>query len=419
MAQRSQQVKLDTVTARKRLNPGFYWNSLSPGCSLGYRRSETQSAGTWNVRYTPPKDVGGKGIQDSLGAADDVLTADGTTVLSHEQARKKAEEWLAVAKQKCTGITPQRRDYTVQDACNDYLSTLEVHKPTYVARKVIDAVIAPMLGRVPVEKLTRGRIENWLKQIAEKPRRKSRGGLDPQSDEAVRRRKDSANRYLTILRAALTRCLADRKVACSGLEWRTVKPFWQVDQRRTRFLSDEEARKVVDKCGPDFRLLVQAALFSGCRYGELGRLLVSDFDSMSGTLLITHSKSGRPRQVYLDDEATRFFSAVSDKRRRSDLIFTDDGRQWKKGSAKGLMDAACKAAEIDRVNFHELRHTAASRWARQGLSLAEIAQQLGHADVRMTQRYAHLCQRTLAEKIRAMPAMGIYEVEKGQPTIVQ
>ena len=74
------------------------------------------------------------------------------------------------------------------------------------------------------------------------------------------------------------------------------------------------------------------------------------------------------------------------------------------------MEAACQAAEIEPLTFHELRHSAASRWARQGLSLAEIAQQLGHADIRMTQRYAHLCQQTLANKIRQMPAMGIYEI---------
>jgi hypothetical protein len=71
-----------------------------------------------------------------------------------------------------------------------------------------------------------------------------------------------------------------------------------------------------------------------------------------------------------------------------------------KDGAKGLMEEACKAAEIEPLTFHELRHSAASRWARQGLSLGEIAQQLGHADVRMTQRYAHLCQQTLANKIR-------------------
>ena|ERR1041385_4668459 len=412
MALRAQQVKLDSVTARKRLTAqhSVYWNRVSPGCSLGYRRSETQSAGVWYVKYVPPKNNGGGSrIQDSLAAADDVLTADGVTVLSYEQARKKADEWFPAAKQKSLGVTPQRHDYTIGDACNDYLDALEGRKPTYIPRKIINAVIVPTLGAVAVEKITRARIEQWLKRTAESPRRKPRNGLAPDSEEAARRRKDSANRYLTILRAALTRSVADGKVACSGVAWKTVRPFAQVDQRRTRFLGDDEARKLVEKCGPDFRLLVQAALFSGCRYSELARLIIADFNLHAGTLLITHSKSGKPRQVYLDAEAVRFFVAVCDKRRRNDLMFTDDGKPWKKDSAKGLIEAASKAAAVDRVNLHELRHSAASRWARQGLSLAEIAQQLGHADIRMTQRYAHLCQQTLANKIRQMSPLGIYD----------
>lgn len=424
MAQRANLVKLDSPTARKRLvaSLSVYWNTVSRGCSLGYRRAANNTAGVWKVKYVPPKDAGGSStarrIQETIGAADDVLGADGVTVLSYEQARKKANEWFPTALQKATGLVPQRRDYTVEDACSDYLNALEGRKPTYTSRKVINAVIVPALGKVAVEKLTRVRIEQWLKDIAEKPRRKPRHDLKPDDDEAKRRRKDSANRYLTILRAALTRALADGKVACSGLAWKSVEPFAQVDQRRTRFLSDDEARKVVEKCGPDFGLLVRAALFSGCRYGELARLLISDFDAGAGTLFVSHSKSGKPRQVYLDPEAIQFFTAVCHKRRRNDFIFADGGKQWKKDSAKGLMEAACQAAEIEPLTFHELRHSAASRWARQGLSLAEIAQQLGHADIRMTQRYAHLCQQTLANKVRQMPAMGIYEIvpqPKSQP----
>ena len=414
MAQRANRVKLDSPTARKRLvaNQSVYWNTVSRGCSLGYRRAANNTSGVWKVKYVPPKDAGGstsRRIQETIGAADDMLAADGVTVLSYEQARKKANEWFPTALQKATGLVPQRRDYTVEDACSEYLNALEGRKPTYIPRKVINAVMVPALGKVAVEKLTRARIEQWLKDIAEKPRRKPRHDLKPDDDEAKRRRKDTANRYLTILRAALTRALADGKVACSGIAWKSVKPFPQVDQRRTRFLSDDEARKIVDKCGPDFGLLVRAGLFSGCRYGELARLLISDFDAGVGALFVSHSKNGRPRQVYLDPEATQFFAAVCNKRRRNDCIFTDDGKQWKKDSAKGMMEAACKAAEIEPLTFHELRHSAASRWARQGLSLAQIAQQLGHADIRMTQRYAHLCQQTLATKIRHIPAMGIYE----------
>jgi integrase len=412
VARRANQPKLDTPTARARLaaRHAAYWNNLSPGFSLGYRRAANTKAGIWYFKFVPSKEAGIGRVEEALGAADDKLPADGVTIFSYEQARKRASEWLPTALQKSTGVVPRRRGYTVLDACDDYLNALEGRKATYIPRKIINAVITPALGAVSVEKLTRARIEQWLKQTAETPRRKPRNGLKADDAEALRRRKDSANRYLTILRAALTRALADGKVACSGIAWRSVKPFAQVDQRRTRFLSDDEARKIVDKCGTDFGLLVRAALFSGCRYGELARLLTSDFDAGAGTLFVSHSKSGKPRQVYLDPEAMQFFAAVCDKRRRNDFIFADGGKQWKKDSAKGLMEAACKAAEIESLTFHELRHSAASRWARQGLSLAEIAQQLGHADIRMTQRYAHLCQQTLANKIRQMPAMGIYEI---------
>ena len=364
----------------------------------------------WYLKFVPSKEAGVGRVEEALGAADDKLPADGVTIFSYEQAHKRASEWLPAALQKSTGVVLRRRDYTVLDACDDYLNALDGRKPTYIPRKIVNAVITPALGVVSVEKLTRARIEQWLKQTAETPRRKPRNGLKADDAEALRRRKDSANRYLTILRAALTRALADGKVACSGQVWKSVKPFEQVDQRRTRFLSDDEARKIVDKCGPDFGLLVRAALFSGCRYGELARLLISDFDSGVGTLFVSHSKSGKPRQVYLDPEAIQFFAAVCDKRRRNDFILADGGNRWKKDRAKGMIEAACKAAEIEPLTFHELRHSAASRWARQGLSLAEIAQQLGYADIRMTQRYAHLCQQTLANKIRQMPAMGIYEI---------
>jgi hypothetical protein len=224
MAQRANRVKLDSPTARKRLvaSESVYWNTVSRGCSLGYRRSANNTAGVWKVKYVPPKDAGGgstaRRIQETIGAADDMLAADGVTVLSYEQVRKKANDWFPTALQKATGLVPQRRDYTVEGACNDYLNALEGRKPTYISRKVINAVIVPALGKVAVEKLTRARVEQWLKDTAEKPRRKPRHALKPDDDEAKRRRKDSANRYLAILRAALTRALADGKLRAPG--WR-------------------------------------------------------------------------------------------------------------------------------------------------------------------------------------------------------
>ena len=327
MARRKNQVKLDSPTSRKRVAPrkAVYWNVLTQGCYLGYRRTMTMNAGTWHAKFVPTQGEAASldRVETTLGPADDLLGADGALCLSYDQAKKKAEEWFPTAKRKCTGEVIRRGKYTVANACEDYVRALdEARSPSlYITRKVIDAVIKPTLGNAPVENLTRPRLQNWLRNVAETPRRKPRHGLDPKSDEAQRRHRDSANRYLTVLRAALNCALTEGSVACDGLAWKRVEPFQNVSQSRMRFLSDEEARKLVAACPPEFRLLVQAALFSGARYSELARLRVCDFDSVSSTLLVTKSKSKKSRRIFLDVEALNFFSDICLHRKSQEFVF--------------------------------------------------------------------------------------------------
>lgn len=408
MAYGARHVKLDSRTARLKLpaRHAAYWTLISPSCSLGYRRGMGSDCGMWIAKYSPPD---GKRVQTKLAPSDDRMPADGVLCLDFLQARKKALEWYPVAVQLATGQMPRRKGYVVADACRDYLKLLEGRSKSYqVTKYMVDANIVPLLGQKLVEKLTRSQISQWHQELARTARRKPRNGLDPESDEARRRRRDTANRNLIVLKAALNHCLAESKVACTDIAWKLVTPFKGVGNARTRFLSDAEARALVVACPKDFRLIVQAALFSGARYSEIAGLRVQDFDPVSGTLLIAQSKSGRSRRVYLDPEADLFFRQVCEARRADDCMFVPAGGDgWKKDAAQNLMMPATKAAGISPATFHELRHTAASRWARLGLTLQEIAAQLGHADVRMTQRYAHLCQHTLADKIRSLEPLGI------------
>ena len=64
--------------------------------------------------------------------------------------------------------------------------------------------------------------------------------------------------------------------------------------RRIRYLTVEEARRLINACDPIFRPLVQAALQTGARYGELFvKLQVHDFNPDAGTLTIRQSKAKR------------------------------------------------------------------------------------------------------------------------------
>ena len=126
----------------------------------------------------------------------------------------------------------------------------------------------------------------------------------------MRRRRSTANRLLAILRAALTHAWREGRVA-SDHAWRRVKLFENVASARVRYLTVAEGKRLINACGDtDFRNLVRAALETGCRYGELGRLNVADFNPDSGTLAILKSKTGKARHVVLTDEGAAFFAEL-------------------------------------------------------------------------------------------------------------
>ena len=107
----------------------------------------------------------------------------------------------------------------------------------------------------------------------------------------------------------------------------TGKPFERTDAARPGFLTAVEASRLVNACAPDFRLLVRGALETGCRYGELTRTKVRDFQN--GKLHIARSKSGRVRHVVLTADGVAFFTSITIGRSADEAIFLrDDGNSW-------------------------------------------------------------------------------------------
>ena len=174
-------------------------------------------------------------------------------------------------------------------------------------------------------------------------------------EDAVRARRSTANRTWGILRAALTQAFNDGKVA-SDHAWRKIKRFRKVDVARVRYLTVAEAKRLINASDPDFRLLVQAALQTGCRYGELANLVVADFNSDSGTLAIRLSKTGKPRHVVLTDEGQALFAELTAGRSGDETMLTKaDGRAWDKSHQFRKMNAAVTNAKIKpAINFHWL-----------------------------------------------------------------
>jgi integrase len=205
------------------------------------------------------------------------------------------------------------------------------------------------------------------------------------------------------LRAALNHAFHDDLVA-SDAAWRKVKSFKGVDAARTRYLTVEEAQRFVNASDSDFRRLVQAALQTGCRYSELTRLEVADFNPNSGTLAIRRSKSGKARHVVLSDEGVLFFQQLTIGRAGSEIMLRKtNGEPWRTSHQLRPTAQACMHARIDPpVSFHALRHTWASHAVMNGMPLLVVAKNLGHRDTRMAElHYGHLAPSYIADAIRA------------------
>jgi len=337
--------------------------------------------------------------------------------------------------------------FTISDALTTYFMHGEQRgmKGADRAKQSAAAFIIPAFGDLEVKKLTAKRIENWLYELANSPKRlRTRAGKPqayataPQTEDEKRARRDTANRILTILKAALNHAVDKRLIILSDPAWRKVKPFRGTSRPRIRFLQPIEAARLVNSCPPDFKDLVRAALLTGARFGELIRLKARDFNPSHNisTLFVAESKSGKPRHVILTAEGIALFEELTVTKHPDDLIFTRhyvqsqkrDSRghfaevdqrtegAWNHGQNTHYMRQACNAAGLEYISFHELRHTYASMLVNAGCHLVYIASQLGHADTKMVEKhYAHLNDYAKAAAINAaMPVLGIVEPAKIQ-----
>jgi len=178
-----------------------------------------------------------------------------------------------------------------------------------------------------------------------------------------------------------------------------------------RYLSTEEARRLINSADPEFRPLVRAALESGCRFGELVRLEVQDFNVDAGTVTIRKSKSGKSRHVVLTPEGAQFFRQMCAGRAGDELMFQRaDGSRWAASEQGRPMKEAAERAKLKGVSFHVLRHSWASLAAMAGMPLSVIGANLGHAagSPVTAKHYAHLSPSHLREAIHAgAPRYGI------------
>lgn len=178
-----------------------------------------------------------------------------------------------------------------------------------------------------------------------------------------------------------------------------------VSNSRNRFLSPDEAQTLLNCCqesrNPYLYSIVKIALCTGMRRGEILNLHWGDIDFDKKQLVLHETKNGSTRYVPMINSVYQIMKGLYEQEGTVDLSY----HVFPSLNPKRYLDIrsawkfALERAGIDNCRFHDLRHSCASFLAMNGSSQREIAEILGHKDIRMTHRYTHLNQGYLSEKL--------------------
>ncbi len=189
----------------------------------------------------------------------------------------------------------------------------------------------------------------------------------------------TVNRELTLLKGIFSKAILWGKL-------HRINPVKQVkcfreDNFRLRYLSKDEIARLYEHCDEELYDLVKLALNTGMRRGEILNLTWKDIDIQKRLIYITDSKSGKGRVVPINDAVREVL--INRKRHYAvSHIFLKFYRD--------RFEGVLKRAKIEDACFHTLRHTFASWLAMSGIDLLTVSRLLGHSDIKMTMRYAHL-----------------------------
>jgi integrase len=167
------------------------------------------------------------------------------------------------------------------------------------------------------------------------------------------------------------------------------------EEGRERFLSSEELSRLGDairecepRLGPHAAAAIRLLAVTGMRLGEVLSLRWREVDSERGVLFLPDSKTGR-KTVYLGAPSLAIFATLP---RLEDCPFVFPGGKsgQHRADLKRPWAAVTKAAKLEGLRIHDLRHSFASIGAGASLGLPIIGKLLGHTQAATTHRYAHL-----------------------------
>ena len=374
-------MSINTVDARTKLKPrrAPYWQKISNGRHLGYRKMSATSTGTWFAR-TYNEDTR-KQTQEALGSFDELPSNK-----RFDAASAAARVWF-----EHINMGGEEKPITVQAACEDYVRHLRSERTTTAddaEARFKRWIYTNKIAKIQLQKLTEKHVTEWRKSLTQ-----ALVKIDPHADQPKLRVRaaSTVNRDMTSFRAALNYAQRNRAVT-SDMAWRyALTPIKNADGRREAYLDITERRSLIQNAPQDLALLLSGLSLVPIRPGALAALTVGSFDSRSSTLTVGRDKTGKDRKIKLPTTTAAFFNEQTiDRKCNAPLFARADGVAWNKDSWKKPLKVAAEEAKLtSSVTAYTLRHSVITDLVTGGLDLLTVAQLSGTSVIMIERHYGH------------------------------
>ena len=331
------------------------------------------------------RDGNGSGTESAeevqgLKTGEDVGSRGKVTVLGHDPA-------LAP-----TPLGQIRPFITLRQFVSDhYLPYIKVAKRSWATDvSVLKNHILPMLGGYVMIDLKPFVVQEMVQSLSKK-------GLSA----------STCNRALIILRFMFNCALRWEVLPKIDNPCKNVKEL-TLNNKVERFLNGNEISTLkleLSKSKNKFLpYIVQLLILTGCRRGEALNAQIQHFDLGRGDWVVPLPKAGKARHIPLNDMAIQTIRAAliykqsyNQVTKESHYLFPNPSTGEPFQQIFYSWDKARKAAHIDTVRMHDLRHSFASAMVNSGMTLYDVKEILGHSNIRTTERYAHLSNSRLRQ----------------------
>ena len=341
--------------------------------------------------------------------------------MTQKQIEKELQRQALMFEERVkNGLVTNSPRLTLSDFVPQYLEIMQprLSPATYsYYAKALDTQILPLLGHLRLSSIKPVHVQEFINTMSKRPiqRHKHKDGTLPEADRTISAA--TVRRYLTILQSVLNQAVKLEIIATNPARAEKLTIPKTVTPKVEIFTKQEAAEMLscLEREELQFQVLIQLAIMTGARRGELCALKFSDVDFTNKRITIERAAvkiKGQPitikppkdyeiRTITINEYCIELIKLLRNDKQKQELRLGDQwqGDEWLFTQWNGtIMNPQTPTRQFSKFlernglkhrKFHSLRHTSATLLLYGGVDVKAVQERLGHGDIETTSKYLH------------------------------